>query len=387
MSLVRPPGRVLLRRLLIFGLVTACFAVVLANRVVTSGATAGFEVRIAGSLHNEAVLTFPLLAAQTVSRGHADASHIDPYMEHAIRSAVAGEGVTFSSFSRQFVRLAEAHGDGQVEILTTDPAFLAAWQVEPRAGAALFEGGCLAGGTLAQSLADPLPQWLHFGNTRCVLSGIFDATARPPFWTLDRAILRLAAPGQAMAGETIVWSGYLRAEAVEFGEDRLREGLRPWIDDAAVEIWSSRDQAARAAEILAIYRFVAGAISGIALGICAFAIATTFMFSVAGQRREIAILRALGATQWRIMANVLTEVAVLVGAALAIGLIAGRMLGWFLLRHMSGTGLLEISPSSALSPEYLTGLAALFLMTGLGAGLIPAITAARIDPAIVLRGD
>ncbi|VDC24695.1 ABC transporter permease [Pseudogemmobacter humi] len=383
----RPGGRVMLRRLLILVLVAACFSVVLANRIVTSAATAGFETRIASGLSNEAVLSFPLIAAPDVSRGRADAAHIDLYMQRAIHAAFADAGLAFAPFSRQFVRLAEASDTGQVELLTTEPGFLAAWGVGLAPDVAPTADSCLVGRTLAASLGDPLPQWLHFGDRRCPLAGVFDATGRAPFWTLDRAVLRLAPPGRAMTGETFVWSGFLHSDGLSFGAERLREGLTPWIDPDMVEIWSSRDQAARAAEILTIYRFVSGTISGIALGISAFAIATTFTFSVSGQLRDIAIRRALGATQWRIMIGVQSEVAGLVGAGLGLGLVAGPYLGHLLLQHMAGAGVPGLSSEGSLAPQYIAGLGLLFLLTGLIAGLIPAITAARVDPAIILRGS
>ncbi|WP_283180045.1 hypothetical protein [Gemmobacter sp. 24YEA27] len=43
MKVRRPFRRVILRRLLIYCLVSACFAVILANRIITSAATEGFE--------------------------------------------------------------------------------------------------------------------------------------------------------------------------------------------------------------------------------------------------------------------------------------------------------------------------------------------------------
>lgn len=386
MKVRRPFRRVILRRLLIYCLVSACFAVILANRIITSAATEGFEARIRASLYHEAVLTFPMLSAQKVSRGHTDADHLAPWTEDALKAAFAGAGISVSPYARQFSPIAELPAAGMVEILTSDPHFPLAYGLSLSPDRKPEPGSCLMGRRLADQLKGPLPEWLHFGTMRCRLAGVFDGEIRPPFWTLDRAVLRLAARDRVMAEETILWSSYLQADTAVLNEADLRTRLAPWLEAGAVEIWSSQHHAERAAGILAIYNFVAAAIGGIALGLCAFAIATTFMFSVSEQRREIAIRRAIGATQWQIIGHVQTEIAALVLGGLLTGMIGGKYLGLYLLAQMQGAGLLDPAAQAVLSLVGLIRLAAMFLAAGVTAGLIPAIVAARIDPAIVLRG-
>ncbi|MCB5409946.1 ABC transporter permease [Pseudogemmobacter faecipullorum] len=377
----------MLRRILIFCLVSACFAVTLANRIITAAATEGFELRIRASLYHEAIMTFPMLFAQKVSRGHADADHIGQWMEEGLTAAFAGEEISVSPYSRQFSLVAELPDAGMVEIMTTDPHFPFAYRLGLSPDGPAEPGSCLIGRSLADQLQGQMPGWLHFGTTRCRLAGVFDGEIRPPFWTLDRAVLRLVARDRIMAEETIIWSSYLHAALSPLSESDLRAYLADWLEDEPIEIWSSRHHAGRAADVLAIYNFVSASIGGIALALCAFAIATTFMFSVSEQRREIAIRRAIGATQWQIIGHIQTEIAIVVLAGLLTGICGGRYLGYSLITIMQKAALLAPTVHAVVSPADLLQLAVIFLAVGILGGLAPAITAARIDPAIVLRGS
>jgi predicted permease len=102
-------------------------------------------------------------------------------------------------------------------------------------------------------------------------------------------------------------------------------------------------------------------------------------YAVARRTREIGIRMALGARRGRVVARVLAggvglaAPGLLLGGALALGV--GPLLGRFLL----GLG--------PLDPVALAGVALLLLATVVTASVIPALRAARVDPAEALRSE
>jgi len=113
--------------------------------------------------------------------------------------------------------------------------------------------------------------------------------------------------------------------------------------------------------------------------VAAASIMTTIYNSVSARRREIAILRALGATRRRILALICAE-AVLVGLfGGLLGFIVGHLLGAAGSVYMSalvGEGIRWLS----VGPEEWGYLAAVVALAGL-AGLVPALTAYRTPVA------
>jgi len=116
--------------------------------------------------------------------------------------------------------------------------------------------------------------------------------------------------------------------------------------------------------------------------VAAVSIMVSIYNSIAARRREIAILRALGATRTRIVTMVCLEAA-LVGAAGALaGWIAGHALGAgasAYLKYVLGEGIpwLAVGPGEIL---YLVGVVALALL----AGLVPAMKAYATPVAVHL---
>ena len=95
--------------------------------------------------------------------------------------------------------------------------------------------------------------------------------------------------------------------------------------------------------------------------------------------REMGIRAALGASRARLMAVVVQEAAVLVG----IGDVAGLVLAWV------GAGTLRalLFRVQPLDPFTLAPTAALILALAIAVSLRPAIRAARVDLASVLKAE
>jgi predicted permease len=115
----------------------------------------------------------------------------------------------------------------------------------------------------------------------------------------------------------------------------------------------------------------------LALVIAAVGIAGVLAFSVSARTNEIGIRMSLGATGARVQRMILGEGGVL----LAVGLVLG-VGGAFLAARVIQGLLFGVEPHD---PVTFTLVALLMAAIGVGACWIPALRAARIDPAIAMR--
>ena len=117
----------------------------------------------------------------------------------------------------------------------------------------------------------------------------------------------------------------------------------------------------------------------LALIVAAIGIAAVLAFSVSARTNEIGIRMSLGADSLKVQRMVLSEGGVLVIIGLALG-VAGAL---SISRLMRGL-LFGVAPHDPLT---LAGVMVLMAAVGIGACWIPAIRAARIDPANALRAQ
>jgi len=115
----------------------------------------------------------------------------------------------------------------------------------------------------------------------------------------------------------------------------------------------------------------------LALIIAAVGIAGVLAFSVSARTNEIGIRMSLGADRGRVQRMVLMEGGVLLGIGLALGVL-GAVLASRLIRGF----LFGVTPND---PVTLLGVALMMLVVGIGACWLPALRAARIDPAVAIR--
>jgi predicted permease len=115
----------------------------------------------------------------------------------------------------------------------------------------------------------------------------------------------------------------------------------------------------------------------LAVIIAAVGIAGVLGFSVSARTNEIGIRMSLGADGGRVQRMVLGEG----GALLAIGLALGVAGGFLAARLIQGL-LFGVAPHD---PATFIGVAVMMAAIGIGACWIPALRAARVDPAITMR--
>jgi predicted permease len=136
------------------------------------------------------------------------------------------------------------------------------------------------------------------------------------------------------------------------------------------------------AEATAIPRFRAqliGAFAGLAIVLAAAGVFSVFAFTVQQRTREFSVRRALGATGGDVLRLVLGQGARLVILGLAIGVVTAGAL----VRSLSAL-LFAVRP---LDPLTFAGASALLGLVALMACVLPALRAARSDPAVALRQE
>jgi ABC-type antimicrobial peptide transport system permease subunit len=117
----------------------------------------------------------------------------------------------------------------------------------------------------------------------------------------------------------------------------------------------------------------------LAVIIAAVGIAGVLAFSVSARTNEIGIRMSLGADRARVQRMILSEG----GSLLAIGLVLGVIGAFFATGVISGL-LFGVEPHD---PTTFIGVAVGMAAIGLAACWIPALRAARIDPAITMRAS
>ena len=118
---------------------------------------------------------------------------------------------------------------------------------------------------------------------------------------------------------------------------------------------------------------------GLALIIAAVGIAGVLAFSVGARTNEIGIRMSLGADAGRVQRMILREGGVLVVAGLVLGVTGA----YFASRIIRGL-LFGVTPGD---PATFAGVTATMALIGMAACWIPALRAARIDPAITMRSE
>ncbi len=235
--------------------------------------------------------------------------------------------------------------------------------------------------------------------------------AQVPMRTMDgekrftvRGIMKSGGLTQAFGGNLAVMDIY--AAQMVFGRGRtfdridlaLNEGVAVADGRAAIERRlgpgyqveppSSRGQ--QIDSVIRVYSFTANVNSAFALFIGMFIIYNSFSIAVAQRRREIGILRALGASRGQIRTLFLVEsgLAGLVGslAGLGFGVLLSRGLAIYISGLIAGVyGIAERTTEIATDPRLMLLGLLMGVVTSVIAGFIPARNASRVDPIQALQ--
>ncbi|WFE48232.1 ABC transporter permease [Verrucosispora sp. WMMD1129] len=193
---------------------------------------------------------------------------------------------------------------------------------------------------------------------------------------------------QLMLGETDVFSNIVVTAADGVSDDQLRDAVATAVgDDYVVKTGEqlSADAAAGLKEGLSFFNRILLGFAAVALLVGTFLILNTFSIIVAQRTRELALLRAVGASGKQIIGSVVLE-AVAVGLiasvfGLAAGIGIGALLAYLFGNLAGGLALAGVAvPASAVIGAFGVGLVITVL-----AALLPALRAARIPPIAAMQ--
>jgi len=176
------------------------------------------------------------------------------------------------------------------------------------------------------------------------------------------------------------------ADGVDQAELAARVGaVLPPTAEAITGAEAAEQNASEVQEGFAFFRQLLTVFGTIALLVGTFIIANTFSILVAQRTRELALLRAVGASRRQVLGSVLLEAAVVGVVAAVAGLLGGIALAFGVTLAFEAAG--ADLPSSTLVVRAPT--VALALGTGLVitllASVIPAVQATRVPPLAALR--
>ena len=187
---------------------------------------------------------------------------------------------------------------------------------------------------------------------------------------------------QDMLGKEGYVSAFLvRLQDPQLGEE-VEQALKQMFPKA--EITRQEELMRQIDRIMSIINGVLLALAAISLGVGGLGILNTVMMSVHERRREIGMLKAVGAERWHVLLLFLSEALIisLIGGGIGCGL---GLAGVYLIQWFVSTLGLELTIPLLISPNILAG--AILIAAGIGviAGLYPSWQAANVPPVEALR--
>jgi len=131
-------------------------------------------------------------------------------------------------------------------------------------------------------------------------------------------------------------------------------------------------------------RSTTGAFAGIAVYLSILMVGVTMNAAIVRQRREIALLRAVGATPGQIRRSVAVQAAATAIPASALGALLGLAAGWAWLGALVAHGVLPDAVGFTPNLAMLPVVVGIVVATSVPGGLIAAIRPARVRPATAL---
>ena len=235
-------------------------------------------------------------------------------------------------------------------------------------------------------VGDRVPVLLPEGQQSFVLAGVFgfganDNVGGASIAAFEQGLAQrlFAEPGEVMA---------VRLAAADVAPQELRDRIAAVLPpdvEALTGADSAQEQADEVKGFFGFFRTFLLVFAGIALFVGAFLIFNTFTILVAQRQRELALLRALGASKRQVTLSVVAE-AVLVGLlASVLGLGLGVAVAKALQALINAFGGALPSGPLVLAPRTVVVSLATGLVVTVLAALLPARRAAAVPPVAAMR--
>jgi len=149
-------------------------------------------------------------------------------------------------------------------------------------------------------------------------------------------------------------------------------------EDENLEAITAKDLARQASQIVSQIRIFTFGIGGIAAVVGGLGVLNTMIMAVLERKREIGVMKAIGATKKKILMQILTE-------SMIISLVGGLAGLFFGFVASFGLNLVTANSFAVVTPELATGGILFALALGFIGGVYPAMKAANLDPVEALR--
>jgi putative ABC transport system permease protein len=211
--------------------------------------------------------------------------------------------------------------------------------------------------------------------------------------SLVGATIVMFSPQQAQelyVGGEDAWSTVWVTAAPGTSQDQLKTAVDAVLPDG-YEATTGAAAAARAAsridEALSFVNTFLLVFAGVALTVGAFLIVNTFSILVAQRSRELALLRAIGASRRQVAGSVLLEAGVVGLAGSAVGVGLGVLLAIGIKAVFGRVGLDLTASDLVLRPRTVVVALAVGVLVTVVAAYLPARRAGRVPPVAAMRDD
>ncbi|RTL54305.1 MAG: FtsX-like permease family protein [Rhodocyclaceae bacterium] len=279
----------------------------------------------------------------------------------------------------------------ETPILGTTAEFIAVRQMEMGQGSFLPEGDphhsqpvCVIGAKVRRELfagSQAVGEWLRIGDRRFRVIGVLAPQGESLGFNTDEIVAVPLAAAQALFNSESLFRIMIEAksrgaviQAKEDAEEILRqrhEGERDVTVITQDAVLSTFDR------ILGALTLAVGGIAAISLSVAGILIMNVMLISVTQRKREIGLLKALGATGRQIRLLFFTEAVVLALAGAAAGLLVGKL---------GESVVAQVVPSIPVGAPWWALIAApvTAVVTAVLFSVAPARQAARLDPVLAL---
>jgi putative ABC transport system permease protein len=237
-------------------------------------------------------------------------------------------------------------------------------------------------------VGDPLTIVGQFGPEPYTLVGVFTAGAAKSAgggvsveFTLAEA-QRLAGTRGRIDSVLVAAEDGVSAEALvtRIGGELDADGVRVITGTQAAKELSRGDLTD-----LGFLRMVLVVFGVVALLVGTFVIANTFAILVAQRTRELALLRALGASRPQVFASVLSEAAIVGVISAGVGLFVGTYLATWINRGLDEIGAELPTETLVIRTDTIVLSLCMGIFATLAAAVLPAVRATRVSPLAAIR--
>ena len=243
---------------------------------------------------------------------------------------------------------------------------------------------CVVGAKVAAELFGAKPalgEWVRIGDRRFRVIGIMARQGQSLGFNTDEIVIVPLAAAQALFNTEALFRVLVEAksrEQIAYAKDDIEEIIRLRHEgERDVTVITQDAVLATFDRILRALTLAVAGIAAISLAVAGILIMNVMLIAVTQRRREIGLLKALGATGAQIRLAFLTEAVMLAGGGAALGLAVGQ-----LARYAAA----QLYPAIPFQAPWwaLVAAPATAVITAVLFTLAPARRAARLDPVQAL---